>query len=356
MLTGTIAVILVLGGLIFFHELGHFLVARSLGIGVRVFSLGFGPRLFGLKSGKTEYRLSAVPLGGFVSLAGELEPTDESGEFSREELFLARPPWQRMLVVLAGPVCNVLLAWCITWGLLLVHGETGLAPRIGAVVKESPAEAAGLKPGDEILAVDGQAVRFFSDLVQFVQGGGGQPLAVSVRRGSGVLDVAVRPAFQVGRTLFGEEVRVPMIGIAASQEVVALPVDGASSLVAATRVTWNLLRLTVQGLIKLIERVIPLESIGGPIMIAQLVGSQARSGGLSDVLSLTALISVNLGVLNLLPIPVLDGGHILGFGIEMLRGRPLSERVRRAATGFGVAFLLALLGLATYNDISRLLK
>lgn len=356
MITGTLAVILVLGGLIFFHELGHFLVARLLGIGAKVFSLGFGPRLFSFKSGKTEYRLSAVPLGGYVSLAGEIEPTDETGEFSQGELFLARPPWQRMLVVLAGPVFNILLAWLITWGLLVAQGETGLAPRIGAVVKDSPAEAAGLKVGDEILAIDGTAVRFFGDLVQIVQATQGEALQVSVRRGAAELSCEVRPKFQVGRTLFGEEVRVPMMGIAASQEIISLPIDGASSVAASARVTWNLLRFTVQGLIKLIERVIPLDSIGGPIMIAQLVGSQASSGGLSDVLALTALISVNLGVLNLLPIPVLDGGHILGFGLEMVRGRPLSERVRRAATGVGIAFLLALLGVATFNDIVRLLK
>ncbi len=180
---GVIAVVLVLGGLIFFHEFGHFLVARMFGIGVKAFALGFGPKIASFQSGMTEYRLCAVPLGGYVMLAGESPDQDEEPAIPQNLLFNLRPVWQRMCVVAAGPVFNFLLAWGIYWALFATQGQMGLAPTIGQVLPESPALRAGLKAGDTVLTINGRSITFWEDLTELVQGSKGQPLSIELKRG-----------------------------------------------------------------------------------------------------------------------------------------------------------------------------
>lgn len=352
MVTSILAVVLVLGGLIFFHELGHFLVARKLGMGVSVFSLGFGTRIAGIKRGKTDYRICAFPLGGYVQLVGEAPGADLPEGFGPTESFSNRPPWQRMLVVLAGPLFNFLLAWLIFWGLAWANGAQDLLPIIGQVTNSSAAQDAGILSGDRILAVDGQAIAIWEDLVEQIEANQGNPLQLRVLRGAEELSVAVTPRLQEKRNLFGEVKTMPMLGIAPLGEFATRELGFVSASVQGARQIWDVSSLMVMGIIKLVERVIPWTDMGGVILISEMIHKEAQNG-LASLLALTALISINLGVLNLLPIPVLDGGHILFFFLETITGKPLSQRVQQMALKIGMILLLLLMVFATINDILR---
>ncbi|OIN98561.1 MAG: RIP metalloprotease RseP [Desulfovibrionaceae bacterium CG1_02_65_16] len=367
---GVIAVVLVLGGLIFFHELGHFLVARLLGIGVKAFALGFGPKIFSFRSGMTEYRLCAVPLGGYVMLAGESPDDAEPGpealsepeartadgeQFPKELLFSLRPVWQRMCVVAAGPVFNFILAWAIYWALFASQGQMGLAPTIGQVLPDSPAASAGILAGDNILTANGHSLTFWEDLTKEVQGSEGRPLTLEIKRGKEHVTISVTPELRQRKNVFGETVQSPMLGIVAAREIVTLELDAAQSLKLSGTETWRAIVNMVTALIKMIERVIPADSIGGPILIVQLINREAQEG-MIGVFALAAALSANLGFVNLLPIPVLDGGHLALFTLEGVTRRKLSVRARNAAMRLGLAMLAALMIFATYNDLRRLFK
>jgi regulator of sigma E protease len=350
--TSILAVVLVLGGLIFFHELGHFVVARGLGMGVSVFSLGFGTRLFGFTRGKTDYRVCAFPLGGYVQLVGESPDAELPDGFTPEESFSRRPPWQRMLVVLAGPVFNFLLAWFIFWGLAYSQGVQEMLPVIGQVTNSSAAEEAGIVPGDRIVEIDGQPIEIWDDLVERIEANQGDPMLVTVVRGREIVPVEITPRLQEKRNLFGEIKVVPMFGIAPSGEFSSRELGFLEAAVQGGRQIWEVSGLMVTGIVKLVERVIPWTDMGGVILISEMIHREAQNG-LVNLLALTALISINLGILNLLPIPVLDGGHILFFFLETVTGRPLSPKVQQAALKIGMMLLLMLMIVATFNDILR---
>lgn len=349
-----IAVVLVLGGLIFFHELGHFLFARLFGVGVKVFSLGFGPKLFGWKRGLTEYRLSALPLGGYVSMVGERPGEDLPEGFQPRHSFTGRPAWQRMIIIAAGPLANFVLAVAIIYALILAQGVPTPVPLVAEVVAGSPAEAAGLKAGDRIVVLDGHEVKStdWDFVIEAIRAHGEVPHELTILRGGERISLSITPRITTEKNIFGEEVPVPLIGIRASVEPMAM--DAASAFPAAVISTYNLTAMIVTGLVKMIERIIPLNSVGGPIMIVQEIYKQSQEG-LYQVLYLAAFISVNLGFLNILPIPVLDGGHILFCLIEIVTRRPLSERLQRVAIQFGLATLFLLMALAVFNDLRRLI-
>ncbi|GFH62386.1 MAG: putative membrane-associated zinc metalloprotease [Candidatus Desulfovibrio kirbyi] len=360
MLMTTIAIVAVLGGLIFFHELGHFAAARSLGMGVSAFSLGFGPKILKRKAGKTEYALSLIPLGGYVALVGETDPKDMPEGFTEEENFALRPAWQRLVVVAAGPLANMLLALLLCWTLAFGWGAQILLPEVGDVNESSPATTAGIKKGDHILAVNGSPIESWEQLSAAIAGSGGAPLRFEIARSQpdkqqALVTLSLTPAQSVRKSIFGEEETVWIIGVRAAGTTVTKSLDFAESVLAGARQAYTMLRLTWQGLVKLVQRVVPLDQVGGPIMIAQMVGEQAHQG-LAGLLALTALISVNLGILNLLPIPVLDGGQILFFILELLFRRPLNEKFREYAMRAGIAALICLMLLATFNDVWRLIK
>ncbi|NMC50850.1 MAG: RIP metalloprotease RseP [Desulfovibrio sp.] len=348
-----VSVALVLGGLIFFHELGHFAVARLFGIGVVTFSLGFGPKLFGFTRGATRYVLSAIPLGGYVQLAAQ-DPGDEAPEgFDPKTFFRLRPAWQRMLVVAAGPGFNFILAWLIFWVLFFAHGRMEVLPVIGQVQKDSPAEVAGILPGDRVVSIDGVEVRRWDELAGTVRQSGERPVTLLIDRDGGRVSVTLTPEIRVAKNIFGEEERVPLLGIVSAGKTVTVPLTVTSSAGEALARTWEVVSMTLMGMLKLVQRAVPLDNLGGPIMIAQMVSQQAAEG-LANVLALAAVISINLGILNLLPIPVLDGGHILFFTLETILRRPVSLRWQQITTRVGLAFLIGLMALALYNDLQRI--
>lgn len=350
---GTIAVILVLGILIFFHELGHFLVARALGVGVKAFSLGFGPKLFSFNHGQTNYRLSLIPLGGYVSMVGEADSKDIPEGFTEKDSFALRPALHRMLIVAAGPVFNFVLAWVILWGLFYSQGKMDLKPVVGVVQEESAAQAAGLKPGDEILTIDGERIKFWREMTEIIQDNEGTPLNLGIVREGSELEVSVTPKLSERKNIFGEVETTPMLGIASRGDVITSPLSITQAMVEGGKKTIFYIDVTLTALVKIVQRAVPLDSVGGPIMIAQLVSKGAQEG-IASVLFLTAIISVNLGLINLFPIPVLDGGHILFCGIEMITRRPVPEAWQEVTTRLGIVFLVMLMGLAIFNDIYRL--
>lgn len=348
--------VVVIGVLIFIHELGHFLLARLFGMGVRVFSLGFGPKLLSFTGGQTEYRVCAVPLGGYVQLVAQDSEDDETTEgFPPETWFVRRPSWQRMLVVAAGPVFNLVLACALYSGLYYANGRFETPAAVGEVVQTGAAARAGIQTGDVVTAVDGAPILYFRELQAKVEGSGGRPLRLDLRRGQEQLALTVTPDMLGQKNIFGEDVSKPVLGVRSTKESVNIPMGLSQSLREGLAQTWEITAVTGQIFWKLVAGVVPVSTIGGPIMIAELVGKQSEQG-LAHLVSLTAMISVNLAILNLLPIPVLDGGHILFFALETVLRRPVPEKIRVLTTKAGFVLLMALMLMATANDILRLIS
>lgn len=342
----------ILGVLIFVHELGHFIAAKLFGVGVRRFSLGFGPRVLCRRRGETEYCLSAFPLGGYVKMVGEA-PGEELDPAELPRSFTSKPLSSRFAIVLAGPLFNLLLALVVFCAVFALYGLPVLSPEIGEVKAGYPAAKAGLARGDVVVAVEGRPVQRWDELAEVIRAHEGRPVSITVERGGERLSVSVVPETREVENIFGEKKAAPVIGVAAAGSVVVERVGPLSALGHGVLQTWGVIKLTVLGIIKLIERVVPADTLGGPILIAQIAGQTAQKGLLS-VLFFAASLSINLGVINLIPIPVLDGGHLLFFGLEGLMGRPVSLRKREFAQQIGLFVLILLLLFVFYNDISRI--
>lgn len=340
--------IVVLGVLIFFHELGHFLVARLFGVGVEKFSLGFGPRIVGKKIGTTDYRISAIPLGGYVKMIGE-DPDDDVNPADVNMSFMHKHPFKRMLIVFAGPLFNVFLAVLIYF--LMCHFSPqimGLSkPSIGKVEEGSPAQTAGLKKDDLITAIDGVVVSKWEDVVDIIKRGKGKTITVSILRGKSDLDVRITPRFEKERGQY-------LIGIYYSGEVIEL--NPFQALFKSIIYTYNRVSDVVLFVGKLITGKFPAEkALGGPISIAAISGQMVRAG-LWPFLWMIAFISINLAILNLFPLPPLDGGHLLFFGIELIFRRSVNLRVREITQAIGFFLLITLMVYVFYIDIMRYLS
>ncbi len=430
-----------LAALIFVHELGHFLVARKVGVVVEKFSLGFGPKIASFTRGDTEYLLAWIPLGGYVKMKGE-----ELGEENANEIgsFSAAPVTHRLAIAFAGPLFNILFAIAIYYGIYLV-GVPALAPVVGTVKEESPALVAGLQTGDRILSIDDEKILYWEQLQKIVHDSPGRSLDFQVERSSGnIITVSITPISEQISDLFGDKENVGLIGITPlvrnifyvkedspadragikkgdtlisvdntviygwgdlktaaidkpgkeltfkilrdGTEIVTKltpepkmmkDIEGKSTKVGMLGIgmagematekyglagalkrsideTGRLIYLIAVSIKKMVMGSIPADSIGGPILIFQIYGEQAEQG-LNELIRLTALLSINLGLLNLLPIPVLDGGHIFFFLIEIIKGKPISERNREWAQQVGIFMLLSLMVFAFYNDIMRII-
>jgi regulator of sigma E protease len=348
-----LSAIVVLGILIFVHELGHFIFAKLLGVGVEKFSLGFGPKLFGRKVGETEYMISAFPLGGYVKMVGEGEETPQDAEEDPRS-FAAKPPSRRIAIVLAGPVFNLLFAM-VVFVVVYMVGVPVPTAKIGEVMKDKPAARAGLKANDVITAINGRPVSKWEDFATVVAEGKGQPVDLQLKRGGQTLSFHIVPESHTVKNLFGESVTTPLIGVSASDETFTERSGPLDAMVKGVSQTGFYIKLTILSLVKIIERVISFDTIGGPIMIAVMSGQQASAGAVS-FFAFMALLSINLGVLNLLPIPILDGGHLFFFTYEMLFGKPVRIKTREIAQQVGLVLLVSLMFFATYNDINRYWK
>ena len=350
--TNIFAFIIVLGVLIFFHEFGHFLIARLFGVGVEKFSLGFGPRLIGKKIGITDYRLSAIPLGGYVKMVGE-EPDAEIDPADLPLSFTHKPVVQRMLIVAAGPVFNILLAVLIFFGIFWASGTFIMKPSIGSVRAGSPAAAAGLMKGDLITVINGIQINSWDEMAEIINASEGHTLSLSVRRQESTLDFSIAPEKVPTQNIFGEEIQRHVIGIEASRESYSKEMNPFEAFTESLRQSYRVIELMVVIIAKLIKGDISTDTLGGPIMIAQMAGDSAKAG-VGSLIFFIALISINLAIINLLPIPVLDGGHLLFFLIEAIKGSPVSIKVREVAQQVGLFILILLMILVFYNDIHRI--
>jgi len=345
------ALVIVLGVLIFFHELGHFLVARLFGVGVEKFSLGFGPRLIGKKIGITDYIISAIPLGGYVKMVGEqpdadLDPADIPISFTHKNV------WKRILIVAAGPFFNFLLAVIIFFGIFQLSGMFILKPSIGEVHEDTPAYRGGLKENDLITSINGVELSTWEEMAKIITESRGTPLSVSVRRGDSTRTVTITPESKIFKNIFNEDVDRYVIGITASGDGVSKDLNVFQALGESIIQTYHISVLTLKGVIKILQGAISPKTLSGPIMIAQMAGDQAREGA-TNLIFFIALISINLAILNFLPIPVLDGGHLLFFFIEAATGNPVSIRIREIAQQAGIFLLILLMIYVFYNDIAR---
>ncbi|HSB07284.1 MAG TPA: RIP metalloprotease RseP [Thermodesulfobacteriota bacterium] len=352
-MTSILSAVIVLGVLVFVHELGHFIFAKKLGIGVITFSLGFGPKLIGRRYGETQYQVAAVPLGGYVKLIGE-NPDEEVKEEDRARSFSAAPIWKRAMIISAGPFFNFFLA-VVLFSTINFFGIPHLPAKIGELSPGLPAEAAGLKKGDLILSIDGQKVTRWDDLSRIIRASHGKKLTLQVRRNGESLEIGVTPQSSKTKNLFGEEVQIYMIGIQPSDDVILEKVNPVVAVGMGFAQTWGGIKLTVGIIGKLIQRVIPAKTIGGPIMIVQLAGEQAKRGILSLVVFM-AILSVNLGVINLFPIPILDGGHFIFLILEAILRKPISIKKMEVAQQIGLILIVLLMVFAFYNDILRLVS
>ena len=350
--TSILSFIIVLGVLIFFHEFGHFLVARLFGVGVEKFSLGFGPRLIGKKVGITDYRISAIPLGGYVKMVGE-EPDAQINPEDIPISFTHKHVAKRMLIVAAGPVFNILLAVIIFFGIFFVSGTFILKPSVGSVKPDSPAFAAGLEKGDLITAINETAINSWDEMAEIINGSKGQTIKLIVRRGESIRNFSLAPEQVTTKNIFGEDVQRYIIGITAAGETYSKEMNVFKAFSESMIQTYRVTELMVVIIAKLVSGDISTDTIGGPIMIAQMAGDSAKAG-IGSLISFIALISVNLAIINLLPIPVLDGGHLLFFSIEAVKGRPVSTKVREIAQQVGLFILILLMILVFYNDRSRI--
>ncbi len=352
MLVTILAFVVVLGVLIFIHELGHFLVARRAGVKVLTFSIGFGPKLIKRTVGDTEYALSAFPLGGYVRLLGD-DPKEVIAPQDLHRSFLNQSVSKKMAIVFAGPLFNLLLALVIFVGIFMM-GVPVLTAEVGEV-QEGPAQQAGILSGDMIVAIDGKKVTQWEDIRGMLQESRGKEVTVEVKRGEEVLTMKMTPVQKEAKNIFGETQMQWLIGIAPKGTIITQRHNPVTAAYLGFKRTVEVTELTIVGIVKLIEGKLPANTIGGPIMIAQLAGQQAAQGFL-NVLLFIAILSINLGVINLLPIPILDGGHLVFFAIEGVLGRPISLRKREVAQQVGLFILICLMLFAIYNDVDRIIN
>ena len=352
------AFLALIGSLVVVHELGHYLVGRWFGVKAEKFSIGFGPQIWGRVDKRgTLWRVGLLPLGGFVQFAGDMNPASQADEswkqlpeHERNQTFQSKTLWQRALIVAAGPAVNFLLAILIAMGFLLAFGKSVTPPVVDVVQPRSAAAAAGIQIGDRILTLNGRTVETFDAMAREVVMIPGEKIVMEIERNGTRLEKQATVAAVTEVDRFGNEYRIGRIGIGASKletrEVGLLEAPW-----AAVKQTGNILRQQVIGLGQIISGRRPISELGGPLKIAKVSG-EAMSLGILTFISLAALISINLGFINLLPIPMLDGGHLLLYGIEAVRRRPATPQVQEWAFRAGFAMLAAFMLMVTFNDLA----
>ena len=438
-----LSAIILLGIIIFIHELGHFLFAKVLGVRVLKFSLGFGPKIVGKRYNDTEYLISSIPLGGYVKMLGE-NTEDELNEEDKPFAYNNQPVWKRVIIVASGPLFNLAFA-VLLFIVIFISGTPTLYPDVGKILENSPAAKEGFLTGDRVLAIDGNVIQSWDEIDKSLHESSGKTLLFKVKRGKEVIELSVTPVHKFGKNILGEDEEYWDIGISPliypvvgevikggraeeagmkkgdriveidgtliktwqdmteiihrnperilhfkierdnrifelaitpekkslyvpSSEAQELGIIGIrhiennfikkysipEAVSLGVRKTWDISVLTFVVIVKIIQRVLPMDIIGGPIFILQMAGEQA-SRGLLDFFFFMAVINVNLGILNLLPIPILDGGHIVFLGIEAIRRKPLNEKIIAISQRVGIVIIITIMVFAFYNDIMRII-
>jgi regulator of sigma E protease len=347
---------------VFFHELGHFLVARWCGIKVVTFSIGFGPELIGFNDRYgTRWKLAAIPLGGYVKFFGDenaasvpdADAVDKMQPEERKVSFFHQPVSARAAVVVAGPLANFILAIVIFAGVFALYGKQVATARVDAVQAGSAAAEAGFKPGDLVVSIDGRAIESFADMQRVVSVNAGTSLDIKVDRGGATVALTAVPALKEIKDNFGNTHRIGVLGISRSmapEDVKTQTVDPLSALWMGVEETWFVVDRTVSYIGGVVAGREAADQLGGPIRIAQVSG-QVATAGFVALIHLAAVLSVSIGLLNLFPVPLLDGGHLMFYAIEAARGRPLSEKAQEVGFRIGFAIVVMLMVFATFNDI-----
>jgi regulator of sigma E protease len=350
---------------VFFHELGHFLVARWAGVKVLTFSLGFGPELVGFNDRHgTRWKISAIPLGGYVKFFGdESEASTPSSEalanMTEEERagsFHHKKVAPRAAIVAAGPIANFILAIVIFAVLFTFYGKPNMSARVDKIEANSAAAAAGFQVGDIVTAIDNKPIETFPDMQWIVGGHAGEQLSFTVKRGDSIVELHGTPELKVQKDGFGNSHRLGILGITRSSQpgdVVTERVNPATAMWLGVKETWLVIDQTLTYIGRIFTGREPADQIGGPLGIAKISG-QVATLGFAPLIRLAALLSVSIGLLNLFPVPLLDGGHLLFYVVEAVRGRPLSDRAQEMGFRIGLGLVLMLMVFATYNDILHL--
>ncbi|MEA2922073.1 MAG: regulator of sigma protease [Bradyrhizobium sp.] len=351
---------------VFFHELGHFLVARWAGVKVLTFSLGFGPELAGFNDRHgTRWKISAIPLGGYVKFFGDdseaSTPSSEAlagmSEEERQNSFHHKKVGPRAAIVAAGPIANFLLAIVIFTCLFTLVGKPSTTARVDQVEAGSAAAAAGFQSGDVVTAIDGSTIGSFSDMQRIVGIRAGEELTFTVKRGDTDLQLRGTPQLREVKDPFGNVHRLGVLGITrktAAGDVTTERVDPATAAWLGVKETWFVIERTLSYIGGVFTGREAADQVGGPLRIAQISGQVANVGGIAALVQLAAVLSISIGLLNLFPVPLLDGGHLLFYAVEAVRGRPLSDRAQEMGFRIGLGLVLMLMVFATYNDILHL--
>jgi regulator of sigma E protease len=347
---------------VFFHELGHFLIARLCGVKVLTFSIGFGPELFGFNDRHgTRWKVSAIPLGGYVKFFGDENAASvpdqaalsEMTEEERRVSFVHQSVGKRAAIVVAGPLANFVLAIMIFASLFMIYGKQNTLARVDTIQSDSAAAAAGFQPGDIVLSINGRPVDSFAEMQRIVSTSAGASLTVVVDRGGQQTTLKATPALKEVKDNFGNVHRIGVLGISRSlapDDVKFEPVNPIRAIGLGVKETWFVIDRTLSYLGGVVAGREAADQLGGPIRIAQVSG-QVATAGFSALMHLAAVLSVSIGLLNLFPVPLLDGGHLLFYAIEAIRGRPLSDRAQEYGFRIGLAIVVMLMIFATFNDI-----
>lgn len=361
---GLPAFLFVITLVVFFHELGHFLMARAFGVKVEVFSVGFGKEIFGFNDRRgTRWRLSWIPVGGYVKFAGDADAAstpdraavENMNAAEREGVLALKPVGQRALVAAAGPLANFLLALVLLTGLVMVQGKSMITPIIGQVTKDGPAALAGIRSGDRVTHIDGDRINDFQQLPAIISVSGGSTLTIGLERAGKPLEVQVTPKLMKTRDVLGNAVSQMVIGVRpdAKAPIVRERYNPVHAVGVAGAETWNIMKTTVLGVGQLLTGRGSADQLSGPVGIANMT-RQVADFGFLPLLNLVAILSVSIGLANLFPIPLLDGGHLLYYAVEAVLGRPLGERAQDVGFRLGLVLVLGLMLLTTWNDLVRL--